>query len=101
MQQAFSSHTLAEVFRDLYLGERSGVLLLTRGDQEKRIYFDRGMILHAESNAEDEELGRRLVGEGKISPGREAHRQVALFRRKPWPCGWIFASTGRREAQGN
>jgi tetratricopeptide (TPR) repeat protein len=75
----FSSHRLAEIFRDLYLGERSGVLHLERDGVEKRIYFDRGMILYAESSAEDEDLGRRLVSEGKISSGAlaEARRSIS------------------------
>jgi hypothetical protein len=79
MQVNFSSQTLAEIFRDLYVGERSGVLELSRGNVEKRIYFDRGMILFAESGADDEDLGRRLVSEGKISPGAlsEARRNIS------------------------
>src|SRR5262245_27594337 len=79
MQSSFSSQTLAEIFRDLYVGERSGVLSLSRGAIEKRIYFDRGMILFAESGADDEDLGRRLVNEGKISPGAlaEARRNIS------------------------
>jgi tetratricopeptide (TPR) repeat protein len=79
MQANFSSQTLAEIFRDLYLSERSGVLEVARGPLEKRIYFDRGMILFAESGADDEDLGRRLVGEGKISPGAlaEARRNIS------------------------
>ena len=78
MQTKFSSQTLAEIFRDLYVAERSGVLLLSRGNIEKRIYFDRGMILFAESGADNEDLGRRLVSEGKISPGAlsEARRNI-------------------------
>ena len=79
MQTSFSSQTLAEIFRDLYAGERSGVLELSRGNIEKRIYFDRGMILFAESGADNEDLGRRLVSEGKISPGAlsEARRNIS------------------------
>jgi len=79
MQANFSSQTLAEIFRDLYVGERSGVLDLSRGSIEKKIYFDRGMILFAESGADDEDLGRRLVNEGKISPGAlaEARRNIS------------------------
>jgi tetratricopeptide (TPR) repeat protein len=79
MQENFSSHSLAEIFRDLYLAERSGVLHLSRGGVEKRIYFDRGMILYAESSSDDEDLGRRLVGEGKISAGAlaEARRNIS------------------------
>jgi len=79
MEQHFSSQTLAEIFRDLYLEERSGVLQLRQGDTEKRIYFDRGMILFAESSLEEEDLGHRLVSEGKISPGAlaEARRNIS------------------------
>ncbi len=79
MQAQFSSYTLAEIFRDLYLGESSGVLHLAREDVEKRVYFDRGMILYAESSLPDEDLGPRLVHEGKISSGAlaEARRNIS------------------------
>jgi hypothetical protein len=79
METTFSSRTLAQIFRDLYLGERSGVLHATRGTLEKRIYFDRGMILYAESTLDGEDLGKVLVAEGKLSPGAvaEARRNVA------------------------
>jgi tetratricopeptide (TPR) repeat protein len=78
MKTAFSSHTLAEIFRDIYQSEKSGVLTLSRQDEEKRVYFDRGMILFAESDQEEEDLGPRLVSEGKISTGAlaEARRNV-------------------------
>ncbi len=77
-QVNFSSQTLAEIFRDLYLAERSGALLLQRGQVGKKVYFDRGMILFAESPADEEDLGKRLVAEGKISLGAlsEARRSV-------------------------
>lgn len=79
MQTQFSSHTLAEIFRDIYQSEKSGVLHLSRKDCEKRIYFDRGMILFAESDAPEQDLGPRLVNEGKISSGAlaEARRNVS------------------------
>ncbi len=79
MQVNFSSQTLAEIFRDLYVGERSGVLELGHGADQKKIYFDRGMILFAESATDDEDLGRRLVNEGKISLGAlaEARRNIS------------------------
>jgi tetratricopeptide (TPR) repeat protein len=77
-QVSFSSQTLAEIFRDLYLAERSGVLLLQRGQVRKKVYFDRGMIFFAESPADSEDLGKRLVAEGKISLGAysEARRSI-------------------------
>jgi hypothetical protein len=79
MRLPFSSHTLPEIYRDLYLGESTGVLHLCRDDVEKRIFFDRGMILYAESPLPDEDLGNRLIREGKLSTGAlaEARRNVA------------------------
>lgn len=78
MGSHFSPQTLAEFFRDLYLDERSGVLLLEQEQQQKRIYFDRGMILLTESSLEDEQLGSFLVREGGISAGalKEAQRSL-------------------------
>ena len=78
MQTEFSSQTLAEIFRDIFQSEKSGALHLSSKGCEKRIYFDRGMILLAESDAPDEDLGPRLVSEGKISSGAlaEASRNV-------------------------
>lgn len=69
MQSHFSSQTVPEIFRDLFLGERDGVLVLTREDTEKRVYFDRGLIVFADSNVPEEELGRCLVETGALSAG--------------------------------
>ena len=86
MQSQFNSHDLAEVYRDLYLGEASGVLHLARGDLEKRIHFDRGMILYAESPETEEDLGDCLVRDGKLSSGALAEsRNIATARRASAP----------------
>ncbi len=79
MRKNFSCHTLAEIFRDLYLQEASGILHLKHGETEKRIYFCRGLILYAESPLPEENLGQRLVHEGKISRGAlsEASRNIS------------------------
>ncbi len=78
MQARFSARTLAEIFRDLYLGERSGVLVLSRDDEQKRVHFDRGMILFAESPLEDESLGSCLIRTGTISAGALAEAREHL-----------------------
>jgi hypothetical protein len=69
MQTHFTTHTLAEIFRDLYLGERRGVLALKGDDIEKRIHFDRGLIVYADSDLPQEDLGRALIDDGKLSTG--------------------------------
>jgi tetratricopeptide (TPR) repeat protein len=69
VQSHFSSQTLAEIFRDLYLGERTGVLELDRDGAQKRIWFSRGLIHYAESYEDFEKLGRRLVQDKLLSAG--------------------------------
>jgi len=92
VQGRFSSHTLAETLRDLYAAERSGILHLSRGETRKEILFERGMIVCASSQAEDEDLGRSLVREGRISPGAlaEARRSIA----DPRALGQVLVNRG-------
>lgn len=98
MQEHFSSHTLAEVLRDLFHSERSGVLYLSHGDLEKRLYFDRGMLLFAESPVEDEDLGPRLVSEGKISAGALAEARRNISEQKDLPQALINRDLIGKEA---
>ena len=69
MQSHFNAHTLAEIFRDLYMSERRGVLTLANDEIEKRVFIDRGLIFYADSNQSEDDLGVRLIEEGKISTG--------------------------------
>jgi tetratricopeptide (TPR) repeat protein len=78
MRAHFSALTLAEIFRDLYSNERSGVLTLTQDASEKRLYFDRGMILFAESPEESEDLGPCLVREAHLSTGALTEARASL-----------------------
>jgi tetratricopeptide (TPR) repeat protein len=61
MNGPFVPATLAEIFRDLFLTERSGILSLSRTEVRKRVHFDRGMIFFADSSLEDEGLIDFLV----------------------------------------
>src|SRR6185369_5173245 len=59
---------LAEIIRDLYLEERTGILSIVRSGAEKRLYLDRGMILVATSSLEDERLPAFLAAKGILRP---------------------------------
>jgi tetratricopeptide (TPR) repeat protein len=59
---------LAEMIRDLYLEERTGILSIVRSGAEKRLYLDRGMILVATSSLEDERLPAFLAARGMLRP---------------------------------
>jgi hypothetical protein len=63
MSGSFVPSSLAEILRDLFLSEQSGVLALSRTEVRKRIHFDRGMIFFADSSLEDEGLIDFLVRE--------------------------------------
>jgi len=78
MQTQFNAHTLAEILSDLYHAERSGVLKLSRQESEKRIHFDRGMILFAESSSTEEDLGGVLVRDGRVSAGAVSEATATL-----------------------
>ena len=69
MDSHFNSQTLAEIFRDIYLGERTGTLTLATEEREERIHFARGLIHLAESGGENGGLGTALVEAKKISSG--------------------------------
>jgi tetratricopeptide (TPR) repeat protein len=61
MSGSFVPSSLAEILRDLFLTERSGILSLSRTGVRKRVHFDRGMIFFADSSLEDEGLIDFLV----------------------------------------
>ncbi|HXH27648.1 MAG TPA: DUF4388 domain-containing protein, partial [Candidatus Polarisedimenticolia bacterium] len=58
---------LAELIRDLYLDERTGVLVLSRSGVEKRVTLDRGMILLVSSSLNDERLPAWLARSGLLN----------------------------------
>jgi tetratricopeptide (TPR) repeat protein len=58
---------LAEIIRDLYLEERTGILHIIRSGAEKRLVLDRGMILVATSSLEDERLAAFLAAHGDLN----------------------------------
>jgi len=98
MRSQFKSHTLAEIFSDFYHAERSGVLSLRRDELEKRICFDRGMIVFAESDAKDEGLGTVLVDQGVLSPGALAEAEKALG--DSWTSGELAETLVQRDLIG-
>ncbi len=68
---------LAEVIRDLYLDERTGILILGRSGVEKRIVLDRGMILTVTSSLDEERLPAFLA-ERNIVRSEEAEAVKGL-----------------------
>jgi hypothetical protein len=59
--------SLADMFRLLASGRKSGTLHLDRPDAQGKVCFDKGRVFFASSNWNRESLGRRLVKAGVIS----------------------------------
>ena len=82
---------LAEIIRDLYLEERTGVLSINRSGAEKRLYLDRGMILVATSSLEDERLSAYLASKGLL----RAAEAEALRGLDDLQCALAIKSRGQ------
>ena len=65
MSARFTAHYLLENLRDIYFAERTGSLTLCRGNEWRRLFFDRGMVAMADSALEMENLIPILVRDGK------------------------------------
>ncbi len=57
---------LSVIVRAIYLDGKSGVLYLSNKNVSKRIYFNKGSIVFAGSDDDEDRLGELLVREGKI-----------------------------------
>ena len=60
---------LSVIVRAIYLGGKSGVLYLSNKNVSKRIYFNKGSIVFAGSDDDEDRLGEVLVREGKLKRG--------------------------------
>ncbi len=57
---------LSTVLRDLFLGHRTGVLYLTRSDEQRSVRFWKGNVVHASSNRPEDHLGEVAVRDGLL-----------------------------------
>jgi hypothetical protein len=71
--------SLADMFRLLASGEKSGVLHVTGSCGDGAVCFRRGEVLFASSGAADEPVGKRLVSSGAIS-GKQLRQAIGLMK---------------------
>jgi tetratricopeptide (TPR) repeat protein len=67
MKGSVAEGLLPTVLRDLYVGRRSGFLHFNKGDERRSVYFEKGNIVHADTNVREERLGETLVGQGLLT----------------------------------
>ncbi len=65
-QGSLSDKAIAETIREANVDRRTGILHLERQGLNKRIYFDEGSIVFANSDSDSDRLGQFLIRSGKI-----------------------------------
>ncbi len=67
VENHYTSHYLAEILRNLYFEESTGVLEVRSSDDRlSRLYFDRGMLYFAEGNDPEDQLDAALESTGLL-----------------------------------
>jgi tetratricopeptide (TPR) repeat protein len=75
-----ASQSLAVLLLGLYKASFEGTLCLDAPQRSKRLTFQKGAPVQAESNLSSETLGLQLVEQGLISP--DQHKQVCAYVKK-------------------
>jgi tetratricopeptide (TPR) repeat protein/uncharacterized protein (DUF2267 family) len=94
-QGRLETAALPMIVRDLWRAEATGILHLWKQDASKRIVFQRGDIVFAGTNQENERLGTRLVRAGKIKRSvrdlafRVMERSNERFGKTVVDLGWV------------
>ena len=94
-QGRLEAAALPRIVRDLWRAEATGILHLWNQDASKRIMFNRGDIVFAGTNQENERLGERLVRAGKIKRSvldlsfRVMERSHERFGTTVVDLGWV------------
>ncbi|MFC2171877.1 DUF4388 domain-containing protein [Acidobacteriota bacterium] len=84
---------LSDILRTIQIKGKTGVLVFSRGDDEKSLYFAEGKLVFASSNDTDERLGERLLRSGTISIG-QYEESVKLLQETDKKQGAILCELG-------
>ncbi len=66
LQGNLKERSVPELFRLIYAGRKTGILHITQDKLTKRAYFIKGSVVFANSDAEEDRLGKHLVRKGVI-----------------------------------
>ena len=80
LQGTLSDISVAELVRDVYRSRSTGILHLKREGVGKRIYMQKGSVVFANSDVEEDRLGEFLIRKGKINRGNYDAASEAMRR---------------------
>ena len=90
---------LPDLLRQLYVGRRTGRLVLSRDAERRGVRFYVGNIVNAETNVREDRMGDLLVQQGRLS---EADLMLATGRvhREGRKLGQVLIEMGRLDRDG-
>ncbi len=87
------------LLREIYVGRRSGSLVLARGGERHSLRFRRGHITNAQTNVVEERLGEMLVRQGRLSQ-QDLDRATEVVTRDGRRLGEVLGEMGLIDEAG-
>ena len=80
---------VAEAFKKLYFGKRTGVLTCEADAARRAVYFQSGFVVSASSSLEQDRLGEVMIRHGRIT--QQQFEDASHFIKSGWKRGEILA----------
>jgi curved DNA-binding protein CbpA len=93
MKGTLSEGVIPGLLRELYVGRRSGHLHFSRGAERRSVRFNKGSIVHGDTNVEEDRLGEMLVRQGILGEV-DLQRATDIVRREKARLGEVLIDLG-------
>ena len=80
---------VAEAFKKLYFGKRTGVLTCVTDAARRAVYFQSGFVVSASSSLEQDRLGEVMIRRGRLT--QQQFDDASHFIKSGWKLGEILA----------
>ena len=93
LQGDFEGLTLASILQLLCNDQKTGILTVTREDEESRVFFDQGTIVYASASLKHARLGYLLRTDGILS-SQQLQRCLSFAKEEKVHLGKILVEKG-------
>ena len=93
LQGDFEGLTLASILQLLCNDQKTGVLTVTSGEEESRVFFEQGTIVYASSSLKESRLGFLIRNDGVIS-AQQLQKCLSLAREEGVHLGKMMVEKG-------
>ena len=80
---------VAQAFKTLFFGKRTGVLTCEAASGRRAVYFSSGFVVGAQSSRNDDRLGEVMMRHGRIT--KQQFDDASHFIKSGWKLGEILA----------